>query len=159
MGQRQTWHLECVAQAPAFSSFSSNYEIQCTQLELFIKVWQDLWIYVMGAITRQLMIIVIANAFLLISVWDRGLTTVIPHQLFTPSIFWYGHLWAEDDSLLSRGVLLWEPSLASQLTTEPPSWIQQPHWSRGSLCSASSPCSSSSFHCSSSSTAPALPLP
>ena len=52
VGQQQTWHLGCVAQAPAFSSFSSDYTILCIQLEQFMEVWRVLWM-VMVAITHQ----------------------------------------------------------------------------------------------------------
>ena len=83
---------ELYRSGPAFSSSFVDLWISTTQLELNMKIWRVLWIYMMEAITQQLMIIVIASAFLLIYVWDRGLTTVIPHQLFTPFLFWYGHL-------------------------------------------------------------------
>ena len=69
------------------------------------------------------------SSWLLIGIWCLD---SYPGFIITPFLFWYEPLivWAEDDSLLSRGVLSWKHILAIEPMIAPQSWMKRAHWSR-----------------------------
>ncbi len=84
---------ELYRSGPAFSSSFVDLWISTTQLELnedlpsLVDSDGRLHIIIVADL-RFSFIIGVANIFfLLFAVWDRGLTTVIPHQLLTPLLF------------------------------------------------------------------------